>query len=225
MSSRSDRQALVQGMIESALRAAADPSVTAVLRSWDFYDDDSNVQQLLPVLIVSLANDEELGIGFGLYRASCSVSIVVDWASQIRDAFDRIRASVRSVMDSLPGLRIGLTHIDGVRELSCTEPDIVEDKGDVTAVQTLTYSVWFESPRPDPAVLDPTPYLIDRRPDGTTYVTTQAVDPRRIDRYAPSGATTLVYSQGYGAWSERDTLDYTAPVTPLSTSLPQPATS
>lgn len=221
----SDRQSVAQSLVESALRAAADPSVTGVFRHWDYYEDGSSVQQLLPILVVSVTNDAPYGIGIGLYRASCSVMIVADWASNVRDTFDLIRASVRSVMGSLRGLAAYGVFLSGAREISCTEPDFVNETGDVVLAQILTFQLWFEGPADPPAILDPVPYLIDRDPEtGVTYVTCQAADPRRIDRWTPSGST-LVLAHSYGAWADRASLEYTSPVQPLSTAPPQPITT
>ena len=49
-----DRQTILQALIEGALRAAADPAVTAVLRSWDYYDHGTYVQPLMPMLVVGI---------------------------------------------------------------------------------------------------------------------------------------------------------------------------
>ena len=221
----SDRQSIAQSLVESALRAAADPAVTGVFRSWDFYEDGSSVQELLPILVVSVTNDVPYGIGIGLYRASCSVTIVSDWAPGVRDVFDCVRASVRSVMASLRGLAAYGVILSGAREISCTEPDFVNETGDVVLAQILSFQLWFEGPTAPTAVLDPVLYLIDRDPEtGATYVTCQAQDPRRIDRWTPSG-DTLMLAHGFGAWADRASLEYTAPVTPLSTTPPQPITT
>lgn len=221
----SDRQSITQSLVESALRAAAAPVVTGVFRHFDYYEDGSSVQQLLPILVVSVTNDVPYGIGIGLYRASCSVTIVADWAPDVRDVFDRVRASVRSVMGSLRGLAAYGVFLSAAREISCTEPDFVNETGDVVLAQDLSFQVWFEGPTAPPAILDPVPYLIDRDPaTGATYVTCQAQDPRRIDRWTPSG-NTLTLAHGFGAWADRATLEYTAPVQPLSTAPPPPINS
>lgn len=215
-----DRQSIAQSLIEGALRAAADPSVTNVLRTWDYYEDGSSVQALLPLLVVSVTNDVPYGIGIGLYRASCSVMIVADWAEGVRDTFDRIRDSVRSVMESIRGLAAYGVFLSGARETSCTEPDFVQETGDVVLSQILTFQVWFEAPAIPSAVVDPEIYLVDRDPEtGTTYTTTQAQDPRRITRWTHTAAVVR-FSHAYGAWADRATLEYTSPVTPLSTTPP-----
>lgn len=211
-----DRQTILQSMIEGALRAAADPSVTGVFRSWDFYDSGTDVQKNLPILVVAVTDDEELGPDFGLFRASCSISVVAHWAEQVRDSFDRIRGSVRSAMHALPLLSAYGVTIDGVREISCTEPDVVTPQGDVTMSQTLSFQLWFSAPVTPDAILDQTVYLADRDPEtGIVYTTCQAQDPRRIDRWIPGAVACC--SQGFGAWSDRKTLTYSSPVQPLST--------
>lgn len=218
-----DRQSVAQALIEGALRAAADPSVTAVLRSWDYYEPGDSVQPLMPILVVSVTSDRPLGIGIPYYTASCQIMIVGDWSPDVRDAYDRVRASVRSAMSAAPGLSAYGVTIDGAQEISCTEPDRVDTDGDVVLAQILTYTLWFTAPLPPPAVLDPVPYLVDRDPEtGATYLTEQAEDPRRIERWLPSGAVTQV-SYGYGAWDDRANLVYGSPVTPLTTHLPPQA--
>ena len=209
-----DRQTIVQSIVEAALRAAADPSVTTVLLSWDYYDPGSSVQPIMPILVVALTDDEELGIDFGLFRASCTVSIVADWANGVRDSFDRIRTSVRSVMHALPGLSAGGVTLDGVRELSCTEPEIVSPEGDVVLSQTLAFQIWFSAPVTQDAVLDPEPYLIDVKRDAV-YLTRSASDPRRIERFRKG--PPAVSDAAFGAWADRAGLDYAAPLPPLST--------
>lgn len=218
-----DRQSILQSIIEGALRAAADPAVTAVLRTWDYYDTGTSAQPLMPFLVVGVTDDAPLGIGFGLYRASVSVTLVVHWAESARDQFDRIRGSVRAVIESLRGLESGGVHISGVREVSCTEPEIISPQGDVVLTQVLIFSAWFEAPVPGPAVLDPTPFMVDRRADGTTYITCSAVDPRRITRITQSGSVSLV-AHGFGAWDSRESLVYSASVPPLSTQIPPTVT-
>lgn len=216
----SDRQSIAQSLVEGALRAAADPAVTNVLRHWDYYEDDSSVQALLPILVIGVTNDVPYGIGIGLYRASVSVMIVADWSQGVRDTFDRIRGSVRSVMASLRGLRAYGVILSEAREVSCTEPDFVNDTGDVVLAQTLSFQLWFEAPYPPPAVTDPQVYLVSRDPvTGAIYTTTQAQDPRRIARWLPAGSS-LSAGYGFGSWSDRASLEYTSPVTPLTTTPP-----
>ena len=215
-----DRQSVVQSIVESALRAAADPQVTQVLRSWDYYDPGTSAQPLMPLLVVSVTDDEELGIGFGLYRCSAAVSLVMDWAPAIRDQADRIRESVRATMRALQHASAYGVTIDAVRELSCTQPEVVSPQGDVVLQQTLSFALWFEAPDPSPAFIDAEVYLVARDPEtGVTYTTTQAADPRRIARWAPLG-TGLRVSYGFGAWADRATLSYSSPVQPLSTEIP-----
>lgn len=214
-----DRQSIVQALIEGALRTAADPSVTAVLRSWDHYDPGDTSQPLTPFLTTSVTDDIPYGIGIGLYRCALQISIVVTQSPAVRDDFGRIRESVRSVMAAVPRLAASGVIISGVREVSCSEPEHITESGDIVLVQTLGYSVWFEAPVTPPVVINPEIYLADRDPEtGLTYTTTQAVDPRRITRWTPGAVQTA--AQGYGAWADRATLDYFAPVTPPGTSAP-----
>ena len=210
-----DRQSLLQSIVESALRAAADPAVTAVLRSWDYYDPGETVQPLMPLLIVSVTNDRDIGIDLGLYTATVQVSLICDWAPSMRDMYDRVRSSVRSAVHALRGVSLAGLTVDSTREVSCTEPTLIDPDGDVVFGQTLTYTVWFEAPVTPDAVIDPDPYLIDHDAEtGYTYLTTQAADPRRIERWSGS-----VFSYAYGAWADRASLHYSSPVPPPTTSV------
>jgi len=215
-----DRQSIVQNLIEGSLRAAADPSVTAVLRGWDYYPDGSVAQPLLPYLIVSVTDDRELGISFGLYTATVTVTLAVDWSQGVRDDFDRIRESVRQVMHALPGLSAAGVTLDGILETACSDPTEATTDGDVILTQVLTHSLWFTAPVTPDAILEQELFLVDRAEDGTVYTTTQAADPRRITRWSGS----LLVSYGYGNWADRATLVYTSPVTPPPTATPQPVT-
>lgn len=215
-----DRQAILRGMIEGALRAAADPSVTTVLQDWDYYPPGDTAQPLAPFLVVGLTDDIPYGVGIGLYRCSVQIMIAVADSPSIRDDFDRIRASVRSVMDSLAHLSAWGVAIGGTLEQGCTQPDVITEYGDIILAQTVSYRVWFEAPISPPAVLDSVIYLCDRDPEtGVMYTTTQAEDPRRIDRWSPT-PSGVMRSQGFGDWADRASLDYTSPVQPLSTHLP-----
>ena len=215
-----DRQSVVQTLVESALRAAADPEITSVLRTWDSYDEDTSSQPLMPFLVVGVSDDIPLGIGWGLYRATLTVTLVVNWAPAIRDQFDRIRASVRSAVEALRGVMANCVLISGTREISCTEPEIISPQGDVVTSQILTYTVWFESPTPEPAVIDPEIYLAAYdEATHTTYTTCQAQDPRRIARWV-GPLSSLQVSYAFGSWAERASLEYSAPVPPLSTQIP-----
>ena len=215
-----DRQSVVQSLFESALRAAADPSITCVLRDWDYYKPGKSAQPLTPFLVVSMTDDTPYGVGIDLYRATYQVKICVTESPSVRNDFDRIRASVRSVMTSAVGLAAYGVHIDGVLEQSCTQPTVITESGDVVFDQTLTYRIWFEAPSVPPAVVDPEIHLASRDPEtGILYTTTQASDPRRIERWSPGPGTTTL-SQGYGDWADRASLNYTAPIVPLSTELP-----
>jgi hypothetical protein len=220
-----ERQAILRGMIEGALRAAADPSVTTVLQDWDYYPPGDTAQPLAPFLVVGLTDDIPYGVGIGLYRCSAQVMIAVADSPSIRDDFDRIRASVRSVMDSLAHSSAWGVIIGGTLEQGCTQPDVITEDGDIILAQTVMYRVWFESPLPPPAVLHPDIYLVAHDPDtGITYTTTQATDPRRIDRWSPTPSGVML-SHGFGAWDDRADLTYSAPVQPLSTSLPPPVSA
>ena len=217
-----DRDELLSSIAESALRAASDPSVTAVLRGYDYFEPGDTAQPLLPFLSVSVSDAEELVHGGGLWSALLTVTCCIHWSASVRDTLASIRSSVRSVMYALKGTSYGGMSLDGVREQSCRTPDFTQTTGDVVLTQVLTYRVWFEYPPVPPAVLDRVPYLIAHDPaSGATYVTTQAQDPRRIERWLP-GPGTLSLSYAFGAWQDRASLAYSSPVTPLSTSVPQP---
>ena len=214
-----DRQSIVQALVEGALRAAADPSVTMVYRDWDYFGPGATAQPLAPSLVVGVSDDIPYGVGIDLYRCTVMVGIVVPESSGIRDDFDRIRESVRSVMASVQHLSAYGVTISGCLEQSCTEPDQITQKGDILFAQTVAFRLWFEAPPAPPAILDPVPYLVERDPEtGTVYATCQAQDPRRIDRWTMSGATVML-SHGYGAWADKASLEYSAPVQPLSTEL------
>ena len=215
-----DRQSILQAIIEGALRAAADPAVTAVLRSWDYYNPGDSVQPLMPLLIVSVSNDRDLGIDLGLYTANAQISLICDWSPGVRDMYDRVRSSVRSAMHALKGAGVAGLTIDGVQEISCTEPEMIDPDGDPVFGQTLSYNLWFEAPVTPDAVIDQEIYLAARDPEtGYLYTTTQGADPRRITRWAEDGDQLRV-SYAHGAWADYATLHYSDPVTPLSTTPP-----
>lgn len=214
-----DRQSIVQGLVEGALRAAADPMVTTVLRDWDYYKPGTSAQPLAPFLVVGISDDTPYGIGIDLYRCSVQVMLIVAESPSVRDDFDRIRASVRSVMASARGLGAYGVHIDGVVEQSCSEPSQITEKGDVIFAQTLTFALWFEAPSTPPAVIDPEIYLVDKSSSDVIFVTRQAQDPRRIERWT-GPVNTLQVAYAFGSWEDRATLVYSAPVSPLSTEIP-----
>lgn len=208
---------MLAAIVESALRAAAPASITTVIRSWDFFGEDETAQPLLPYLVVSVQNDVPLLIGGPLYTAELAVGIAAHWSDTIRADLETIRGAVRSAVVSLPHVSFAGITIDGVKEISCTEPTFPQEKGDVVCGQNLGFRLWFTAPVTPPAVLDPEPYLIDRRPDGTTYVTADAADPRKIVRYAPApSGVSLAYA--VGDWGARLSLEYSPPLPPLSTS-------
>lgn len=215
-----DRQSIVQSLIEGSLRAAADQSVTTVLRAWDYYSPGTAAQPLMPFLVVGLTDDEEIVHDGTLWSATCSIQIVANWAESIRDVLDVIRGSVRGIMHNLPGVNVADYCIDGIREVSCSEPDIISPQGDVVLVQQLTYTVWYSAPATPDIPVDQEIYLVSRDQEtGYLYTTVQADDPRRITRWA-DGENPVRVSYAYGAWDDRASLDYSDPVTPLSTSIP-----
>ena len=218
-----DRQSIIQSLIEGALRAAADPSVTAVLRAWDYYAPGTTAQPLMPFLVVGLTDDEEIVHDGTLWSASCSILITAHWAESVRDTLDRVRASVRGIMHGLPGISLGGYCLDGVREVSCSEPDIVSPQGDVVLVQQLLYTVWYSAPATPNIPADQEIYLAAYDPaTATTYTTTQAADPRRITAWSRT-ATGVLVRYGFGAWADRASLSYSSPVQPLSTQIPPAA--
>lgn len=220
-----DRQSIIQGLIEGSLRAAADQSVTTVMRAWDYYSPGTTSQPLMPFLVVGLTDDEEIVHDGTLWSATCSIMIVAHWAESIRDVLDVIRGSVRSIMHSLPGVMIADYCIDGVREVSCSEPDIVSPQGDVVLVQQLIFTVWYSGPATTDIPVDQEIYLAARDLEtGYLYTTVQADDPRRITRWADADNPVRV-SYGWGAWADRASLNYSDPVSPLSTSTPSASAS
>ena len=223
-----DRQSIVQSLIEGSLRAAADQSVTTVLRAWDYYSPGTAAQPLMPFLVVGLTDDEEIVHDGTLWSATCSIQIVANWAESIRDVLDVIRGSVRGIMHNLPGVNVADYCIDGIREVSCSEPDIISPQGDVVLVQQLTYTVCYSAPAtPDMNMIVEVItniclfafVLLICVIGGYLYTTVHADDPRRITRWA-DGENPVRVSYGYGAWADRASLNYSDPVTPLSTSIP-----
>jgi hypothetical protein len=212
-----DRQSIIQSMIEGSLRAAADQSVTTVIRAWDYYSPGTTSQPLMPFLVVGLTDDEEIVHDGTLWSATCSIMIVAHWAESVRDTLDVIRVSVRGIMHDLPGVNLGGYCFDGVREVSCSEPDIVSPQGDVVLVQQLMYTVWYTAPVTQDIPADQEIYLAARDPEtGYLYTTAQSADPRRITRWDDGGSTVRV-SYAHGAWADRASLNYSDPVNPLST--------
>lgn len=224
-----DRQSIIQSLIEGSLRAAADQSVTTVLRAWDYYSPGTTSQPLMPFLVVGLTDDEEIVHDGTLWSATCSILIVAHWAESVRDTLDVIRSSVRGIMHALPGIHAGGYIMDGVREVSCSEPDIMSPQGDVVLVQQLMYTVWYSGPATPDIPADQEIYLAARDPEtGFLYTTSQSADPRRITRWACAGAEPLSsvrVSYGYGAWADRADLHYSDPVNPLSTIPTAPSAS
>lgn len=208
-----DRDELLSSIVESALRAAADDSVTAVLRGYDYFAPGDTAQVLLPFLSVSVSDAEELTHDGGLWSATVTVTACAHWAEDVRSTLSALRDGVRRVMHALQGTAFLGMSIDGVREQSCRTPDFAQTTGDVTLTQVLVYRVWFEYPPVPSAVLDQEPYLVDVQPDAI-YMTRSAQDPRRIERFRRS---PYVAEAAFGAWADRATLVYRAPLPPLST--------
>lgn len=218
-----DRQMIALGLIEGALRAAADPSVTTVLRDWDWFGPGDTAQPLCPFLVVGMIDDTPYGIGLGLYRAQVQIMLNVVSSPSIRQDFDRIRGSVRAVMASLRGLNAAGVILSGALETACSQPSNINDSGDVVFSQVLTYTVWFEAPPPPEVITAPDIYLVAYDPEtGVTYTTTQTEDPRRITAWRRTQTGVLV-CYAFGAWADRASLTYSSPVQPLSTSIPSAA--
>ena len=123
-------------------------------------------------------------------------------------------------MHALTGAAVSGLMIDGIQEISCTEPEMIDPDGDTVFGQTLSYNLWFEAPVTEDAIIDQEIYLVSRDQEtGYLYTTVQADDPRRITRWADAESPVRV-SYAYGAWADRASLEYSDPVTPLSTSIP-----
>jgi len=213
-----DVSALLSALIESVLLAQADSRVTAVLRSWDWYAPGDKAQALAPFLGVSVTDAVEIVPDGTLWTAVVSIDLIVNWAPAIREVLADVRASVRSAMHGLPGRSAGDLTVDGMLEQSSSDPAAVNETGDKTFVQTLTYRCWFSAPSvfSDPVL--PEPFLVDQADEHTLYLTYGAADPRRIQKWTTAEAETLV-SYGLGNWSDRASLNYSPPLPPLSTSI------
>ncbi|MBO7088598.1 MAG: hypothetical protein J6W70_01725, partial [Lentisphaeria bacterium] len=116
-----DVSALLSALVESVLLAHADPRVTAVLRSWDWYAPGDKAQALAPFIGVSVTDAVEIVPDGTLWTAVVSVDLIVNWAPSIREVFADVRASVRSAMHGLPGRSAGDLTVDGVIEQSSSE--------------------------------------------------------------------------------------------------------
>lgn len=214
-----DVSALLSALVESVLLAQADPHVTAVLRSWDWYAPGDKAQVLAPFLGVSVTDATEIVPDGTLWTAVVSIDLVVNWAPAIREVLADIRGSVRSAMHGLPGRSAGDLTVDGMIEQSSSEPTAVNETGDKSFMQTLLYRCWFTAPAifSDPVL--PEPYLVDQADPETLYLTYGTADPRRIQKWiSPPGEPMAVY-YGLGNWDERASLNYSPPLPPLSTSI------
>lgn len=214
-----DVSALLSALVESVLLAQADPRVTAVLRSWDWYAPGDKAQALAPFIGVSVTDAVEIVPDGTLWTAVVSVDLIVNWAPSIREVFADVRASVRSAMHGLPGRSAGDLTVDGVIEQSSSEPTAVNETGDKTFMQTLTYRVWFSAPAifSDPVL--PEPFLVDQADANTLYLTYGTTDPRRIQKWFSPPGEPLTVCYGLGNWDDRASLNYSPPLPPLSTSI------
>lgn len=229
-----DVSSLLSALVESVLLAQADPRVTAVLRSWDWYAPGDKAQVLAPFLGVSVTDAVEIVPDSTLWTAVVSIDVIVNWAPAIREVLADIRGSVRSAMHGLPGRSAGDLTVDGMIEQSSSEPTAVNETGDKTFMQTIQYRCWFTAPAifSDPVL--PEPFLVDQADANTLYLTYSATDPRRIQKWttrglaeqstaevetlvSPGGSLAVCY--GLGAWADRASLNYSPPLPPLSTSI------
>ena len=214
-----DVSALLSALVESVLLAQADPRVTAVLRSWDWYAPGDKAQVLAPFLGVSVTDATEIVPDGTLWTAVVSIDLIVNWAPAIREVLADIRSSVRSAMHGLPGRSAGDLTVDGMIEQSSSEPTAVTETGDKTSMQTIQYRCWFTAPAifSDPVL--PEPYLIDQADANTLYLTYGTDDPRRIQKWSTPTGEPVTVSYGLGAWDDRANLNYSPPLPPLSTSI------
>ena len=214
-----DVSSLLSALVESVLLAQADPRVTAVLRSWDWYAPGDKAQVLAPFLGVSVTDATEIVPDGTLWTAVVSIDVIVNWAPAIREVLADIRGSVRSAMHGLPGRSAGDLTVDGMIEQSSSEPTAVNETGDKTFMQTLQYRCWFTAPAiiSDPAL--PEPYLVDQADANTLYLTYGAADPRRIQKWTTPTGAPLTLCYGLGNWDDRASLNYSPPLPPLSTSI------
>ena len=210
---------LLSALVESVLLAQADPRVTAVLRSWDWYAPGDKAQVLAPFLGVSVTDAVEIVPDGTLWTALVSIDLVVNWAPAIREVLADIRGSVRSAMHGLPGRSAGDLTVDGVIEQSSSEPTAVNETGDKTFMQTIQYRCWFTAPAifSDPVL--PEPYLTDQADAQTLYLTYGTADPRRIQKWISPPGEPVTVSYGLGNWADRASLNYSPPLPPLSTSI------
>lgn len=214
-----DVSALLSALVESVLLAQADPRVTAVLRSWDWYAPGDKAQALAPFIGVSVTDAVEIVPDGTLWTAVVSIDLIVNWAPSIREVLADVRASVRSAMHGLPGRSAGDLTVDGVIEQSGSEPAAVNETGDKTFMQTLTYRVWFSAPAIFSDPILPEPFLVDQADANTLYLTYGAADPRRIQKWSSPPGGSLAVCYGLGNWNDRASLSYSPPLPPLSTSI------
>jgi len=214
-----DVSALLSALVESVLLAQADPRVTAVLRSWDWYAPGDKAQVLAPFLVVSVTDAVEIVPDGTLWTAVVSIDLIVNWAPAIREVLADVRASVRSALHGLPGRSVGDLTVDGAIEQSSSDPTAITETGDKTFAQTLQYRVWFTAPAifSDPVL--PEPYLVDQADASTLYLTYGTADPRRIQKWISPPGEPLAVCYGLGAWADRASLNYSPPLPPLSTSI------
>jgi len=214
-----DVSSLLSALVESVLLAQADPRVTAVLRSWDWYAPGDKAQALAPFLGVSVTDAVEIVPDGTLWTAVVSIDLIVNWAPAIREVLADVRASVRSALHGLPGRSAGDLTVDGAIEQSSSDPTAVAETGDKTFMQTLTYRVWFTAPAifSDPVL--PEPYLVDQADAYTMYLTYGTADPRRIQKWILPPGEPVTVSYGLGNWDDRASINYSPPLPPLSTSI------
>lgn len=214
-----DVSSLLSALVESVLLAQADPRVTAVLRSWDWYAPGDKAQVLAPFLGVSVTDAVEIVPDGTLWTAVVSVDLIVNWAPAIREVLADVRASVRSALHGLPGRSAGDLTVDGIIEQSSSDPTAVTETGDKTFMQTITCRVWFTAPAiiSDPVL--PEPYLVDQADASTLYLTYGTADPRRIQKWISPPGEPLAVCYGLGNWADRASLNYLPPLPPLSTSI------
>jgi len=137
----SDRTDILSGIVEHALSAV--PGITGVIRGYDWFPPGQTAQPLAPYIVVTVSDDEEIGIGFGLWTATVQIDLAVNWCDTIRATLGAVRESARGVMQGLVNYSFDGLTVDGLQEQSCTPPDVASPTGDVTLAQILSFRVWF----------------------------------------------------------------------------------